>query len=84
MYCDDGSFWKHAQSIYYFEHKNAGCSDVEYFIKWYTDSLQFDNYETERLYEQFVEFKCLSGDELPTDALKDVILSEHDNGSIEY
>ena len=41
-------------------------------------------YEIEGLYEQFVEFKCLSDDELPTDTLKDAILSEHDDGSIEY
>ena len=41
-------------------------------------------YEKEGLYEQFVEFKCLSDDELPTDTLKDAILSEHDDGSIEY
>ena len=49
-YCDDDSFWKHAQWIDYFERKNARWSDVEYFIKRYTNSLQFDNYEIEHLY----------------------------------
>ena len=51
-------FWKHAQSIDYFECENTCWSDVEYFIKRYANSFQFNNYETERLYEQFVELKC--------------------------
>lgn len=84
MYCDDDSFWKHAQSIDYFERKNARCLDVEYFTKWCTNSLQFNNYKIECLQAQFVEFKCLSNDELPTDTLKHAILSEHDDGSTEY
>ena len=49
MYCDDDSFWKHAQSIDYFERKNARCLDVEYFTKWCTNSLQFNNYKIECL-----------------------------------
>ena len=51
-------------------------SDVECFIKWCANSWQFDNYEIEHLYEQFVEFKFLRDANLPTDTLKDVILSE--------
>ena len=70
--------------IDYFECKNPRWSDVEYFIKRYTNSLQFDNYEIEHLYEQFVEFKCLSDHELPAGKIKDAILSEHADVSIEY
>ena len=48
------------------------------------NSLQFDNYEIERLYKPFVKCKCLCDDELPTDTLIDAILNGHDDGSIEY
>ena len=51
MYCDDDSFWKHAQWVNYFECKYARWSNVEYFIKQYTNSLQFNSYKVERLCE---------------------------------
>lgn len=70
----------HAQWIDYFEHKNAHWWDMEYFIQQCSNGLQINDYKIER----FVEFKCLSDDELPNDTLKDLILSECDGGSIEY
>ena len=76
MYCDDNSFQKHAQWIDYFVGKNVFWSDIEYFIKPFTNSLKFENCGIERLYQPFVEFEWLSHDQLPTDTLKDMILSE--------
>ena len=51
---------------------------MEYFIQQCSNGLQINDYKIER----FVEFKCLSDDELPNDTLKDLILSECDSGSI--
>ena len=82
MYCNNDSFWKYAQWIDCIECKNARWLDVEYFIKRYTNTLQFNIYETKCLYAQFVKY--LSNDELPTDISKVTILSEYDDGSVEY
>ena len=78
------TFWQHAKWIDFFDRQNARWSDVEYFTNRFTAVLQFDDQEIERLFEEFIEFKSLSDDELPSNALNDATISTYDDGSVEY
>lgn len=58
--------------------------DINYFTRRYLGVLQYESYEMEELYEEFVHYKTLNESELPTNAtLLDVIVKEHEDSSVE-
>ena len=74
----DSSFWERTQWIDFDSHQNAKWSHVEYFVEKYKGILQYDDYEMDKLFEEFIDFKLLSDSELSLGAL------EVDDGSKEY
>ena len=74
-------FWIHAVWIDFFERTNAKWSDVEFFILSFKTVLKFSDSDTERLFEEFIDFKALEEKELE---LTEAILETYDDGSIEY
>ena len=44
----------------------------------------YDDYEMDKLFEQFIGFKSLSFSELPSAAWEDATVKEFDDGSKEY
>ena len=76
--------WAHAVCVDFFKKESASWSDVEYFVLYFKSQLQFDEQETNILYEQFIDFQMLSTDELSVNALTDVMLHEFHDGNVEY
>ena len=74
----DSSFWESIQWIDFDSRQNAKWSHVEYFLEKCKGILQYDDYEMDKLFEEFIDFKSLSDSELPPGAW------EVDNGSKEY
>ena len=74
----DSSFWEMAQWIDFDSRQNAKWSHVQYFVEKYKGVLQYDDYEMDKLFEEFIDFKSLSDSELPSGAW------EVDDGSKEY
>ena len=52
----DSSFWEMAQWIDFQNRKQAKWSHVMYFVEKYKGILQFDDYEVDRLFEEFNDF----------------------------
>ena len=77
------TFRNHAVWVDFFSRETAKWTDIEYFISRFEGILQFDNQEIEMLYEEFVDYKTLSINELPEDALTDAVIQENKN-SDEY
>ena len=80
----DSSFWEMAQWIDFDSHQNAKWYHVEYFVEKYKVILQYDDYEMDKLFEEFIDFKSLSDSELPSAAWEDATVKEFDDGSKEY
>ena len=72
------SFWESAQWTDFDSRQNAKWSHVEYFVEKYKGILQYDDYEMDKFFEEFIDFKSLSDSELPPGAW------EVDDGSKEY
>ena len=72
------SFWESAQWIDFDSRQNAKWPHVEYFVEKCKGILQYDDYEMDKLFEEFIDFKSLSDSELPPGAW------EVDDGSKEY
>ena len=60
----DSSFWEMAQWIDFQSHQYAKWSHAEYFVEKYKGIFRYDNYEVEKLFEEFIDFKSLSDSEL--------------------
>ena len=73
----DSSFWEMALQIDFDSRQNAKWSHVEYSVEKYKGVLQYD-YEMDKLFEEFINFKSLSDSELSSGAW------EVDDGSKEY
>ena len=73
------TFWSHAFWVDFFSRETAKWTDIEYFISRFEGILQFDNQEIDKLYEEFVDYKTLSINELPEDALIDAVIQENQN-----
>ena len=54
---------------------------LTYFISRFEGTLQFDNQETDMLYEDFVDYKTLSINEPPEDDLTDAVIQENKNSN---
>ena len=80
----DSSFWEIAQWIDFQSRQDAKWSQVEYFVEKYKGFLQYNDYETEKLFEEFIDFKSLSDSEVSSAAWKDAIVTEYNDGSKEY
>ena len=63
----------------FFRRDQAKWSDIEYFIERFGGILQYDEYEIERMYEEFVDYKSLTISELPDDALTDAVIQENEH-----
>ena len=74
----DSSFWEIAQWIDFQSRQDAKWSQVE------KGFLQYDDYEMEKLFEEFIDFKSLSDSEVSSAAWKDTIVTEYNDGSKEY
>ena len=68
------TFWKHAVWMDFFGSETAKWTDIKYFISRFEGILQFDNQEIDILYEEFVDYKTLSINELLEDALTDAVI----------
>ena len=77
------TFRNHAVWVEFISRKTAKWTDTEYFISRFEGILQFDNQEIGMLCEEFVNYKMLSINELPEDALTDAVIQENKN-SDEY
>ena len=53
-------FWSHAVWMDFFNRETAKWTAIEYFISKFEGIIQFDNQETDMLYEEFVDYKTLS------------------------
>ena len=80
----DSSFWEIAQWIDFQSRQDAKWSQVEYFVEKYKGFLQYNDYEMEKLFEEFIDFKSLSDSEVSSAAWKDAIVTEYNDGSKEY
>ena len=80
----DSSFWEMAQWIDFDSRQNAKWPHAEYFVEKYKGILQYDDYEIDKLFEEFIDFKSLSDSELPSAAWEDATVKEFDDGSKEY
>ena len=58
----------------FFGSETAKWTDIKYFISRFEGILQFDNQEIDILYEEFVDYKTLSINELLEDALTDAVI----------
>ena len=58
----------------FFGSETAKWTDIKYFISMFEGILQFDNQEIDILYEEFVDYKTLSINELLEDALTDAVI----------
>ena len=67
----------------FFSRETAKWSDIECFISRHEGILQFSHQEIDMLYEEFVDYKTLSINELPEDALTDAVIQANKN-SDEY
>ena len=72
------SFCKSTQWIDFDSRQNAKWSRVEYIVEKYKGILQHDDYEMDKLFEEFIDFESLSDSELPPG------IWEVDDGSKEY
>ena len=71
--------WQHATWIDFFCRNKANWSDVEYFSNInFSNILQFDDQEKERLYEELVDYNTIAIYELPHHALTDAFIQEND------
>ena len=77
------TFWNHAVWVGFFSREIAKWTDIEYFISRFEGILQFDNQEIDMLYEESVDYKTLSINELRENALTDGVIQENKN-SDEY
>ena len=75
----NNTFWLHAVWVDFFRRDQAKWSDIEYFIERFGGILQYDEYEIERMYEEFVDYKSLTISELPDDALTDAVIQENEH-----
>ena len=73
------TFWSHSVWVDFFSRETAKWTDIEYIISRFEGILQFNNQEIDRLYEEFVDYKTLSMNELPEDALTDAVIQENKN-----
>ena len=73
------TFWSHSVWVDFFSRETAKWTDIEYFISRFEGILQFNNQEIDRLYEEFVDYKMLSINELPEDAVTDAVIQENKN-----
>ena len=78
------SFWEMAQWNDFDSRQNVKWSHVEYFVEKYKGILQDDDYEMDKLFEEFIDFESLSDSELPSAAWEDAAVKEFDDGSKEY
>ena len=54
---------------------------LTYIISRFEGTLQFDNQETDMLYEDFVDYETLSINEPPEDDLIDAVIQENKNSN---
>ena len=80
----DSSFWEIAEWIGFQAGQDAKWSQVEYFVEKYKGIFQYDDYEMEKLFEEFIDFTSLSDSEVSSAAWKDAIVTEYNDGSKEY
>ena len=78
------TLWSHAVWINFFRREESSWSNVEYFVHNFKSLLQFDDHETDMLYEQFIDYQMVETNEFPSTALNDAILLEHQDGTVEY
>ena len=64
--------WSHAVWVDFFSRETAKQTNIEYFILRFEGILQFDN-------QEFVDYKTLSINELPGDALTDAVIQKNKN-----
>ena len=77
------AFWNHPVWVDFFSRETAKWNDIKYFISRHEGILQFDHQEIDMLYEEFVDYKTLSINELSEDALADAVIQGNKN-SDEY
>ena len=73
------TLWKHAVWVDFFSRETAKWTDIEYFISRFEGIIQFDNQEIDMLYEEFVDYKTLSINDLLEDVLTDAVTQENKN-----
>ena len=78
------NFWETAQFIDFQSCQDVKWSHVEYFLEKYKEILQYDDYEMEKLFEEFIDLEFSSDSELSSAAWEDVNIREYDGGSKEY
>ena len=78
------TLWSHAVWINFLKREESSWSNVEYFVHNFKSLLQFDDHETDMLYEQFIDYQMVETNEFPSTALNDAILLEHQDGTVEY
>ena len=72
------SFWQHVTWIDFFCRNKANWYDIEYFLLNFSNILQFDDQEKERLYEEYIDCKTVAICGLPDHALTDAVIQEND------
>ena len=80
----DSSFWKMAKWIDFQPRQDAEWSHVEYFVEKYKRLLQYGDYEMQKLFEKFNDFKSFSDSELSAAVWEGAIVREYDDGWKEY
>ena len=74
-------FWQHATWIDFFKRKDAQWSDVIFFVKKYSDLLNFSETEYNQLYEEFFDYSSLFMEEV---TIEDAVINDNDNRESEY
>ena len=60
--------------------QDAEWSHVEYFVEKYKRLLQYGDYEMQKLFEKFNDFKSFSDSELSAAVFEGAIVREYDDG----